>query len=1091
MHAELQISPVAPEISISGGILHTRMLDREAFQILFCVLPAEASRDDAPALQLIDQAFAALGSDLTMLAESGTRLFDALRNARSPGSFPGPLVLLQADWDDDAVAWIDFGQMAAWASGADDEPCRLPAGIAGQPLVRQARQAVGGLLLLSHPDEHAVTDEIARAFLQRALALDAPARLIQKGWQTLHCSRSGGVDAIVVQRPKPQHADMYLTIELQRSRDQLRPLREGIASFYGGLPEESVQMLELASFEAATNIVRHAPGSGEDDTICAILRRHDDEATVELIYAGEPFCPEADVMPDFSGDSDGGFGLFIIEQATDKVSYESYLPGPAPVQAHESMTAARALPSPHFTYALSGIVETDAQWRFVRCNQAAISELQRPVSLMASRPMDAWFDLEQAPEAREHFALLSLQGLCHSRLPLPGTDGKTLWLEMSSVQADDDLYIHFINNVTHEHEQAQALQEALQRAEQAAQAKSAFIASVSHELRTPLNGVIGLTRLSLQAELPFAVRQNLEKIALSGQALLHLINDILDFSKVEAGRMAYEQQPYDLWLLLDELSTTVAHSQQGKALELAFLLEPGVPRQVVGDRYRVMQVLLNLLGNAVKFTDHGHVSLTLSIAWQPGGPQTLRATVQDSGIGMTPEALGRLFEPFTQADNSITRRFGGTGLGLVIARSMAQGMGGDLRASSVAGEGSTFVLELPLTSEADAPQPPLAPRRIGIQAGRPLTRRALESVVHAIGALPVSADDPRADACLVDLPDQDAARQWVSSNLARSTLLTADADLANGLLQRLQPQHAAPVLIRPLTPLSLLAGLTGEPSRLSSTMVFEVPTEFAGACIVVAEDVPINQDVIYGLLTQAGIEVRLVGDGAQLLQLLDASALPVDLVLMDVHMPVMDGLSAARALRARGFSTPIVALSAGLQADERQQCEQAGMNDFLCKPVDPDELWGALTRWLPPRRSAAVTPPSAPPAQAQQDGLDEGWLQRCAACGIDVQDALPRFLGQAPALRRAIRSFWRQHGQDQARLRACWGAGDWGRLRQLAHALKGGGGTIGALRLQAAAGLLEQLAAQGPCEACGEALEALVRALAELELAADDESASS
>lgn len=997
MHAELQISPVAPEISISGGILHTRMLDREAFQILFCVLPAEASRDDAPALQLIDQAFAALGSDLTMLAESGTRLFDALRNARSPGSFPGPLVLLQADWDDDAVAWIDFGQMAAWASGADDEPCRLPAGIAGQPLVRQARQAVGGLLLLSHPDEHAVTDEIARAFLQRALALDAPARLIQKGWQTLHCSRSGGVDAIVVQRPKPQHADMYLTIELQRSRDQLRPLREGIASFYGGLPEESVQMLELASFEAATNIVRHAPG----------------------------------------------------------------------------------------------IVETDAQWRFVRCNQAAISELQRPVSLMASRPMDAWFDLEQAPEAREHFALLSLQGLCHSRLPLPGTDGKTLWLEMSSVQADDDLYIHFINNVTHEHEQAQALQEALQRAEQAAQAKSAFIASVSHELRTPLNGVIGLTRLSLQAELPFAVRQNLEKIALSGQALLHLINDILDFSKVEAGRMAYEQQPYDLWLLLDELSTTVAHSQQGKALELAFLLEPGVPRQVVGDRYRVMQVLLNLLGNAVKFTDHGHVSLTLSIAWQPGGPQTLRATVQDSGIGMTPEALGRLFEPFTQADNSITRRFGGTGLGLVIARSMAQGMGGDLRASSVAGEGSTFVLELPLTSEADAPQPPLAPRRIGIQAGRPLTRRALESVVHAIGALPVSADDPRADACLVDLPDQDAARQWVSSNLARSTLLTADADLANGLLQRLQPQHAAPVLIRPLTPLSLLAGLTGEPSRLSSTMVFEVPTEFAGACIVVAEDVPINQDVIYGLLTQAGIEVRLVGDGAQLLQLLDASALPVDLVLMDVHMPVMDGLSAARALRARGFSTPIVALSAGLQADERQQCEQAGMNDFLCKPVDPDELWGALTRWLPPRRSAAVTPPSAPPAQAQQDGLDEGWLQRCAACGIDVQDALPRFLGQAPALRRAIRSFWRQHGQDQARLRACWGAGDWGRLRQLAHALKGGGGTIGALRLQAAAGLLEQLAAQGPCEACGEALEALVRALAELELAADDESASS
>ena len=371
-------------------------------------------------------------------------------------------------------------------------------------------------------------------------------------------------------------------------------------------------------------------------------------------------------------------------------------------------------------------------------------------------------------------------------------------------------------------------------AEAANRAKSTFLANTSHELRTPLNGMIGLAQLAREPGLDEATRTRyLAQIADSAQSLAGIISDILDLSKIEAGKLVLETASFDLGELFETLRQTWTAQAEARGLELRFEIAPGVHGQARGDALRVRQIASNYLSNAIKFTEHGSVVLR---ATRPQGDARLRIEVQDSGPGIDPQALGRLFKPFTQADESTTRRFGGSGLGLSICRELAAMMGGEVGVDSREGVGSLFWAELQLPAGIAAPPPPA-----------PAGERTL-----------------------------------------------------------------------------------------------------AGARVLLVEDNPVNMMIAAAMLVRWGVEVDEAADGIAAQEAVARAAAagrPHDLVLMDVQMPVMSGHEATRALRAAGYDRPIVALTAAALVSEREAALEAGMNDFLTKPIDMDKLRAALLRW--------------------------------------------------------------------------------------------------------------------------------------------------
>ena len=697
-------------------------------------------------------------------------------------------------------------------------------------------------------------------------------------------------------------------------------------------------------------------------------------------------------------------------------------------------------PSPHqaarayFQYALTGMVETDGAWRILRANPAAASITGYSVRTLAGQVMPDLLGPEAKAPGR-HLAALMEQGISQTEWPMRHRDGRTLVVELASVQVGEGHFIHVFDDVTEARRAQAEIVAARAAAEVANQAKSAFLANISHEIRTPMNGILGLARLALMTHPDAQQREYLEKIVQSGRGLLRIINDLLDIAKLESGRMEYERVPFAPAELLEELATLAAHSAAGAGpgLELVFRVPPDLPRQLLGDPLRVGQCLANLVGNAVKFTPAGRVELTLAVTG--AGPDArLEAEVADTGVGIAPEALARLFQPFSQSEAATARRFGGTGLGLAIAREMARGMGGDLTVASVPGQGSRFRLTLPVAVLEPALPPPGHGRRVRLMIERPATRAAVADLLAALGWTPVPAEAETAD----DLRVFD--RTEAAGPVARlapgqpALVLTggepgADADA--------EDQDALALATRPLTPLALGRALAriglpaGETRAEAET--WDVPEEFRGAHVLVAEDNKVNQLVIGGLLHKAGVRVTLAENGREAVARALAPPAPLDLVLMDVQMPELDGIEATLILRQQGYGGPIVAVSAGAGAAEQARCREAGMNDFIAKPIDADELWGLFTCWIRPRQGV--------PAEAP------------------AESAETRFLGNRAVLDQARRAFVDQHGDDGRRLAEHWAAGDLPALGRLAHSLKGAAATLGAEAVARLAAALEQ----APC----------------------------
>jgi PAS domain S-box-containing protein len=653
------------------------------------------------------------------------------------------------------------------------------------------------------------------------------------------------------------------------------------------------------------------------------------------------------------------------------------------------------------------------------------------------------------------------------------------------------------------------------QAESASQAKSGFLAAMSHEIRTPMNGVLGMAELLGDTALSKEQREYLDSITQSGQALLTIINDILDFSKIEAGKLKLDPIAFDLEMAAHDVIQLLTAKAQEKGLELILRYTPECPKHLMADPGRMRQILLNLVGNAVKFTEEGHVMLELTCLRREADKATLRIAVQDTGIGLSTEAKSRLFRSFSQADSSTTRKYGGTGLGLAISKQLVGLMGGEIGVESTPGQGSTFWLRLTLPL-AQASEPLPQANLEGIRAlavdDNPVNRRIFREQLGCFGMRVETLAKPeralelmrsRAKAgrpfqiVLLDhqMPGMDGEQ------LGRAIL--ADTELAptlplmlltssghRGDARRCRDAGFAAYLTKPLLSGDLrrtLASVLGIRERESgraplvtrytvaeAQKVTQSKTQRFIGRVLLVEDNLVNRKVALSMLKKLALEVATAVDGREAVERC-AQQGGYDLILMDCQMPVMDGYAATRAIREQegGGHTPIIALTANAMESDRQKCLDAGMDEYLAKPFTRIELSTVLGKWLGKDRAAAseaiekpVGADTASTVESTAPVLDAEKLARLrAAMGEDFAELVPAFLQDAEQMLEALR-------------RANAGA-DAAQVRRIAHSLKSSSANLGAMRVSELAKGLEFQAKDGDLSdtaACIEAVHAAFEA---------------
>ncbi len=666
--------------------------------------------------------------------------------------------------------------------------------------------------------------------------------------------------------------------------------------------------------------------------------------------------------------------------------------------------------------------------------------------------------------------------------------------------------------------QSQELEEAKDRAEEATRSKSLFLANMSHEIRTPMNAIIGLAHLALKTELDRKQRDYLEKIHNAGASLLGIINDILDFSKIEAGKLELEEIPFWLDDVLSNVTTLVSHKTTEKALEFLIQVDSEVPQNLLGDPLRLGQVLTNLVNNAVKFTEEGHIRVSVGVAQREAGRVQLSVDVEDTGIGMTPEQSARLFQAFSQADGSTTRKYGGTGLGLTICKRLVEIMDGRIWAESEAGVGSHFRFVAWFGVGNEERQKPAVLSIDGYRAllvdDNPVAREVFSEQVRELG---MRVDTARSGEEALELlqradttdPYQIVFMDWrmpgmdgvetasrISLTLdlkAPPAIVMVTAFGVDDLRESAEAAGACAFLTKPVNPSQLwdvLAELFA-PDLLAERSERHGQTEafgLGGMEVLLVEDNEINQQIAIELMEGQGVRVTVAHNGKEAVDLLEGSADSqlFDLVLMDMQMPVMDGHQATvRIKKQQRFAPlPIIAMTAHAMVEERERCAAEGMVDHVTKPVEPDLLFATLQRWGVPRRDAAGRTPLEP-TQTEEPAADAQMPSLDGIEGLDTDGGLRRVAGNQGFYRKLLMKFIDGQSEVAPRIRAALAAGDQETAEREAHTLKGTAANIGADTVARLAQDLENSfktgagteAVEQQLLACVEALEALTRAV--------------